>query len=284
MKKIVSLLIVMTILITLSGCYEQIPAGYKGKIMGTSGFQPEIYPPSRVWLSSFAPVETMYFVETTTKKFNEPITVLLKDKLELSGEVVFRGRINGSEKNINTIFNDMNMNDAVVTTDEVYNVYGKMIVMNTAREIISQYNVDEVNKNYARITTELYNALKPKLANLPIEISDVTIGNIRYPDIVTKAIEKAKEKRMAIEEADAKVQIRLTELKGKEEAAKAEYRIKMLEAKRIRDYNKMVAEGITPDLLKLRNLELREKELDKWNGTLPSTLMNGEVPVIVSPK
>ena len=286
MKKSLKMVLVGVLTLgVLTGCNQQIPAGHKGKVMGKTGFQPEVYPPSKVWLSDNIwniTHEKLYLVQTTTKKYAQPIEVLLKDKLTLKAHVIFRGRITGDDNTINTIFNDMQMNDNVVTTDEVYNTYGKMVVLNTAREIISQYNVDEVNKNYARITVELYNAIKPKLKGLPIEISDVTIGNIKYPPIVTNAIEKAKERRMAIEKEEAQVQIELTKAKGREEVAKAEYRIKMLEAKRLRDYNKMIAEGITPDLLKLRELELRQQELDKWNGILPGTLMNGNVPVIVN--
>lgn len=285
MKKLfTAIAIIATVL--LSGCYEQIPAGHKGKIMGKNGFQPEVYPPSKIWLDqTFTTVpEKLYLVQTTTKKFNQPITILLKDKLALSAEVVFRGRINASDKNINSIFNDMTMDDNVVTYDEVYNTYGKMVVLNTAREVISKYNVDEVNVNYARITTELYQALEPKLKNLPIEISDVTIGNMKYPDIVTTAIEKAKKRRMEIEETEATVQKDLKKKAGDEELAKADYRIKMLEAKRIRDYNRMTGEGVTPQLLKLRELELREKELEKWDGHYPlsaTTVMGGSAPVII---
>jgi regulator of protease activity HflC (stomatin/prohibitin superfamily) len=280
--------------LSLTACNETVPAGHLGKIMGKTGFQPEVYPPSKVWLDESFPKgfnttsEQLFLVETTTKKYNQPIKVLLKDKLTLNAEVVFRGRIRSENPQIvNTIFNDMKMNDTVVTTDEVYEVYGKMIVLNTARAIISQYNVDEVNQNYDRITKELYLAIKPKLESLPIEISDVTIGNIQYPDVVTKAIEVATERQMAIEKEEAEVQIKLTEAKGREELAKAEYRIKMQEAKRIRDYNEITSQGITKDLIKLRELELREKELDKWNGQLPTTLMSSgdsPVPVIVNTK
>lgn len=45
----------------------------------------------------------------------------------------------------------------------------------------------------------------------------------------------------------------------------------------------MTAKGITPQLLELRRLELRQLELEKWNGALPTTLMGGNVPVIVNP-
>jgi regulator of protease activity HflC (stomatin/prohibitin superfamily) len=268
-------------------CNEIIPAGHKGKIMGKTGFQPEIYPPSKVWLSNNLwniVHEKLYLVQTTTKKYEQPIEILLKDKLTLKAKVVFRGRINGSDKVINSIFDDMTMDDRMVTVDEVYDVYGKMVVLNTAREIISQYNVDEVNQNYKRITIELYQALEPKLDNLPIEISDVTLGGIKYPQIVTDAIEQAKKRRMDIEKKEADVQIALTEAKGREEVAKAEYRIKMLEAKRIRDYNKMISEGVTADLLALREIELREAELAKWDGHFPlkaTTVMGTGAPVIV---
>jgi len=265
----------------LSGCNEQVPAGTVGKIMGKNGWQPEIYPPSRVWIKTAFTMtpEKLFLVQTTTQKFVQPIRVLLKDKLTLNAEIVFRGRVSTNPKILNSLFNDMPMNDNIITVSEVYNTYGKMIVLNTAREVISKYNVDEVNKNYARITIELYNAIKPKLKNLPISISDVTIGNIEYPKIVTEAIEKAKQRRMAIEQEQAQVQIELTRAKGREAVAKAEYRIKMLEAKRIRDYNRMIEQGVTPNLLKLRRLEVQEKMIDAIKNNknviyMPLDMMN----------
>lgn len=263
MKKIILALALMISAVFVTGCYETVPAGSKGKIMGASGFQPEIYPPSKIWVTTFSTTpEKLFLVQTTTQKFNENFEVLLTDKLTLSGSLVFRCRITGTDKIINSIFNDLPMDDNIVTVDEVYGIYGKMLVLNTAREVISKYNVDEVNKNYARITTELFLALKPKLVNLPIEISDITLGNIQYPQIVTDAISQSKERRMAIEKEDAQVQIELTKLSGREKLAEGEYRIKMIEAKRMADYNKKIAEGITPDLLELRRLDLREQEIN----------------------
>jgi len=282
LKKLMFVVSLGLAMIVMTGCNEQVPAGYGGKILGKNGWQPEIYPPSKVWVDTtftFTP-EKLFLYQTTTQKFVQPIKILLKDKLTLNAEIVFRGRITTNKKIINGLFNDMPMNDNIVQTSEVYNTYGKMIVLNTAREVISKYNVDEVNKNYARITIELYEAIKPKLEGLPIQISDVTLGNIQYPKIVTEAIEKAKQRRMAIEQEKAQVQIELEKAKGREQVAKAEYRIKMLEAKRIRDYNKMIEQGVTPNLLKLRKLEVQEKMVEaiKENKNvvyMPMDMMNG---------
>ena len=282
MKRFITALLLVATLFMVTGCYEKVPAGTKGKIIGANGWQPEVYPPSKIWLSTMftQTPEELYLMQTTTKKYSQPIKVLLKDKLTLRANVVFRGRITGSDKVVNMLFNDMEMNDKIVTTDEVYNIYGRMIVANTAREVISKYNVDEVNVNYARITTELYNAIKPKLVGLPIEISDVTLGNIQYPPIVTEAIEKAKERRMAIEKEKAQVLIDVTKAQGKEEVAKANYKVKMLEAKQIRDYNKMINSGITPELIRLKELEVEMKVAEALEGNdkviyMPLPMMNG---------
>lgn len=283
MKKILSLIAVFAVMFMFTGCNELVPAGHKGKILGANGWQPEVFPPSKVWLDNnawnFTP-EKLFLIETTTRKYSEPIKVLLKDKLTLTAVVVFRGRVTGADSVVNGLFNDMQMDDRIVTTDEVYHVYGKMVILNTAREIISKYNVDEVNINYARITAELYAAIKPKLIGLPIEISDVTIGSIQYPQIVTDAIDKAKERRMEIEQTKAQVQIDLAKIAGKEEVAKAEYRIKMMEAKRIADYNKKIGEGVTKDLLMLRQLEVQEKMVEAIKDNknvvyMPFDMMNG---------
>lgn len=286
MKK---LLLIPALLFTLAltGCYEQIPAGHQGKVMGKTGFQPEIYPPSKVWLDEFFTTtpEKMYLVETTTRKYSENVNVKLsEEKLTIALDVNFRGRITSNEKVINSIFNDLKISGNTVTTDEVYEVYGKQLVMNTTRAIVSKYNVDELPKNYERISKEIYTSLLPKLEGLPIELSDITIGQVDYPKVVEESIRLSTQKRMAIEEEEAKVQIKLTEAAGREELAKAEYNIKMMEGKRIRDYNEITSKGITPDLITLRKLELREQELSKWDGKYPTTVMGEAAGVIFSPK
>ena len=285
MKKILSKLLTVallgTIALSFTNCNEQVPAGHKGKILGKNGWQPEVYPPSKVWVDTLSPTpEKLFVIQTTTQKYNQPIKVLLKDKLTLRAEIVFRGRVTGNDKVLNGLFNDMPMNDSVVTTSEVYDTYAKQIVMNTAREVISKYNIDEVNTNYARITTELYNAIKPKLKGLPIDISDVTLGNIQYPSVVTDAINAAKERQMAIQKEKAQVQIELTKARGAEEVAKANYKVRMLEAKQIRDYNKMINSGITKDLIRLKEIEVEMQIAKNLDGNanvvyMPLPMMNG---------
>jgi len=266
MKKYTLFAMILAALV-FTGCdREQVPAGYKGKVLTSKGWKSDIYPPSMVHVDkTFTTIpEKLYLVETTTRKYVQPIEVVLADKLTLSANIIFTGRIVNDKKILNFIFNDMPVTDKdrKIQFDEVYNTYGKMIVLNTSRDVISKYNVDNINKNYGRITKQLYNELTDRLKGSPIQIDNVTIGDIKYPKTVTDAINRAKERRMKIEEAKAQVQIDLEKARGQEEVSKAMYRVKMMEAKRIRDYNKMIQSGITSNLLELRKLEVQEKLAD----------------------
>jgi len=259
-KKLFPILLLAGVtLLGLSGCNEKVPQGYKGKILTSSGFAPEIYKPSLVFVGWR---ENLILIETTTKVWREQVKVLLQDKLTLTADVNFRARITSDLKKLNALFNDIPVADGDITVDEVYKIYAQMLVRSHSREVLSLYTVDDVNKNYKRISIEIYNSLQKAMKNTPIDISDVTLDNIKYPTIVTEAIEKAKQRRMEIEATKAEAQKQLVKIKAQEEIAKANYKIKMLEAKRIRDYNKMVAEGVTDDLLKLRELEIKEKMVD----------------------
>lgn len=53
MKNIVKYLsATLLALVVLTGCNETVPQGTVGKILTKNGFEPEVYPPSRVWVDN----------------------------------------------------------------------------------------------------------------------------------------------------------------------------------------------------------------------------------------
>ena len=255
MKKFIILIgLIGTMVFT--GCNSTVPQGTKAKILGASGFQPEVYPPSRVWLGWR---ENFVFVETITHTVNETVTVRMKDDMNLIVQVRFQLRMGEKPKSLNAVFNDILPSDGeTITLKQVYDIYGKMITNKITREVLSQYNIADVNDNFNHISADIYDKIITGFKPTPLIISDVALGKLDYPDVIDRAIESAAKRELEIKQTEADVQVRLTELKGKEQVAKGEYRIKMEEARRIKDYNKAIAEGITPELLELRKLEVQE--------------------------
>jgi regulator of protease activity HflC (stomatin/prohibitin superfamily) len=157
------------------------------------------------------------------------------------------------------MFNDIVPgSDNTVSFKEVYNVYGKMAVRNKTREIISQYTVEDVHKNYSRLSKQIGVVLEESLKSTPLEISDISLGSIEYPDVVTEAIGAAKERELAIKKEQAQAEIELTKKKNERLLAEADYQIEITRAKAIRDKNKIIGEGVTEELLRLRALEVQE--------------------------
>lgn len=242
---------------TIQGCsLEYIPPASKGKILSTSGYNPETLEPGKYTLFGR---DQMILLKTNTNTYREEVKVILDDKLTLDVDVRFRGRISGSDSIINSMFNDIEAGeDNTVEFNEVYNIYGRMIVRNKTREILSQYSVEDVHKNYARLSKEIGKAIQDGLKATPIEVSDVALGNIKYPEVVTAAVNSAKERDLAIKKEEAQAKIDLTKKKNERLLAEADYQIKLTKAKSIRDSNKIIGEGITEALLKLRALEVQE--------------------------
>lgn len=257
--------LILTIAVFLTiGCTEQVPPAHLGKILGPSGYSPDVYPPSRV---SAWGRDRLILLETGTQTVSEPLTLIMKDKLTLKADVKFRTRIKGTDQVINAMFNDISPNDqGRVTLSQVYRTYGQMIIRNKGREILSKYSVDDVHANYARISSEIYESLTDAFAGVPLEISDVALGNIEYPEIVTAAVEESAQKKMQIEREKNQAAIDLVRKENAEKLAQADYRIEMIKAKTLRDANKTIGDGVTPMLIQYKALEVQAKMAENSNA------------------
>lgn len=253
----------------MTGCsFSVVPPAHKGKVLKTSGYSIDVLEPGKYTLWGR---DALVLLETSTGTYKEIVTVIMADKLTLTADVRFRGRINGSKDTINSMFNDMKSDgDGVVSFMDVYGVYGRMAVRNKAREVLSQYTVEDVHKNYGRLSKEIGVALLESFKSTPLQISDVALGDIKYPDVVTKAVEVAKARELDIKREQAQAEIDLTKKKNEQLLAEANYKIEITKAKATRDANKIIGEGITSQLLQLRSLEVQEtmsKNLAKGSGS-----------------
>ncbi|MDP8268302.1 MAG: SPFH domain-containing protein [Candidatus Tenebribacter davisii] len=259
MKKINLLSIVfLLLLMAMYSCgWETVPPTAKGKILTTSGYSLDVLVPGKYTLWGR---DELVLLQTNTATYSESVKVILQDKLTITAHVKFRGRIAGSQDVINSMFNDITPgDDKIVQFMEVYNVYGRMAVRNKAREILSKYNVEDVHKNYARLSGEIKASLTKVLINTPLEISDIALGEIAYPKVVTDAVNMSKERQMSIEKEENQALIDMTKKKNELLLAEADYQIEITKAKAIRDKNKIIGEGVTPALIELRRLEVLEK-------------------------
>lgn len=258
MKRLINLGLALALAVSVTACgWSTVPPTAKGKVLTTAGYNSDVLVPGKYTLWGR---DEMILIETNTNTYKEVVNVILSDKLTLTAEVRFRGRLSGDDKTLNVMFNDVTPGaDKTVSFNEVYAIYGRMAVRNKTREILSKYNVNDVHKNYGRLSGEIAVVLEKTLKNTPLEISDISLGNITYPKVVTDAVNAAEERNLAIIKEKAQAAIDLVKKKNEQILAEADYQIEITRAKAIRDKNKIIGEGVTSELLKLRALEVQEK-------------------------
>ncbi len=257
METLSKLLLMSAVIFTSACSWEVVPPTSKGKILTTAGYNSDILPPGKLTLWGR---DELILIQTNTDMYKESIQILMADKITMGFDVRFRGRLEGNDAILNSMFDDIVPgDDSMVSFNEVYRVYGKMVVRRVAREIISKYTVDNVHENYERLSKEISAALAKDLQGTPIALSEVALGSLRYPKIVTDAINAAKERELAIKKEEAQAEIDLTKKRNEGLLAEANYQIEITKAKAIRDSNKIIGQGITPELLALRQLEVQEK-------------------------
>jgi len=268
MKKILSsLLLAGLVMFTATGCSKQTcEQGTKCKVLSATGFEPEIYPPSRVTVG-YSQYNKLIAVDTTTHTVNETITVRMADKLNLVVQIRFQLRMGEKTESLDAVFNDIiPKNGNTITLQEVYHIYGALVANRAAREVLSKYKNDQVSPNFARISKEIRAAVKQGFKPTPLIVSDVALGKLVFPKVIDDAIQAEATRTLAIKTTQAEVQRQLAAAKGQELLADSAYRIKMKEAQRIHDFNVKVGRGITPALLKMRALEVQEKMAENKNA------------------
>ncbi|MNC17820.1 SPFH domain / Band 7 family protein [compost metagenome] len=255
----------MVAVVALQGCsFEVIPPAYKGKVLTTSGYNPEILEPGKITLYGR---DELVLMETGTRTVAETITVKMEDKLDLTFDVKFRTRIGGNEKVLNSMFNDIQVKDKRVSLQQVYGVYGLDVVQSVSRSVVGKYKTEEVGANFDNITKDLADRLTKAMANSPLEVSNVTLGNLKYPDVITTAIEKQSERRLAIETETNQQAIETTKRTNQLALAQLDRDIELTRARTLRDANSITADGLSPMLLAYKALDV-QAEMAKNNSAV----------------
>lgn len=290
MKKfIVAIILPIMVMFSFSGCglfdKREVPQGYVAKIMDTNGFQPEVLQPGWYTMGMFAIHKRMLYLQTSEGQFQEKVTVRMKDNMNLIADYVrVRVKVNKSPKVLNTLFNSLPAKDGKITLRQMYITYGNLIVIRDIREVLSKYTLDDVRLNYTRVAAEVYNKIKNDFKTTPLVLLDINVGRFNYPKVYNEAILQAKKKELEIKKAQAEAAIQVEKMKAKERIAKAQYNVKMQEAKRISDFNKMIGNSVSPQLIELRKLEVQQSLVQNLQGNknvvyMPIPMMNGSVNV-----
>ena len=150
------------------------------------------------------------------------------------------------------------------------------IVRDVTRDVVSQYQAEEIAFKRSLISAELYNQLNDKFKDLPFVLRDMQIRTIELPKIVRTKIEevqlaKQEEQRLSMIEKQAQKNQSIKTIQANTKLievttqARAEAARRTIEAEAIANANIIIAESLSAEFLKYETIK-------QWNGAYPKTV------------
>lgn len=252
---------------TLAGCYGEkvtVPPAFEGKVLGQNGYLPDTYPPSSFRLTScWSPgsiCEELVLIDKSDKGIVEKFTLFMpKSDLTMSFDVRLTASIKDGKTD--TILNRVepvitDSGKRVVKFSNVYDTYAKPIIRDAVRSVLAEYTIDQVASSRDAVNAKLLERVGASLNNTPVGLKQFALASVEYPAIITKRKEQAEERRIEIDQEEARKQVELIKIQTSLEKAKASRAIRRENAEAAAEENKIAAQSITEEYLEYKKLEV----------------------------
>lgn len=259
-----------------SGCSTSVvPPGYVGKKVSTAGIQPEIVDPGRHFYGFFT---RMVLINTSSELQAAKVRVIMADYganresgeserrigLEMDFIVNVRYRIRDKDTMINAMLRDMTLDKGTnqINANQMYEKYGNMVIGRVTREVLGRYTPEEILHNLEAINAALYAGVVDGLDGSPLHVSSVSLGPITLPKVITERVNANKDTELSEAQARAQQQIDLLQKQNEIELARQQAVRERIDAQSLAEQNRILNASITPEVLRLRELQVREREIE----------------------
>lgn len=150
--------------------------------------------------------------------------------------------------------------------------YNDRITQPTVQEVVkavtAQFTAEELITKRPEVKDKIRAALQERLNERGIVVEDISITNFDFSESFNSAIE-------------AKVTAEQLKLKAERdlERIRIEAEQKVAQAEAEATALRLQKQEITPDLVRLRQIEVQKSAIDKWNGILPE-VTGGAIPFL----
>lgn len=271
------------------GCGQrvEVPPGHVAKIMTKDGYQEGLIPTSKLRLPfCMNYCDRLVVLDSTDKPYVEPMEIFIpSDKLNINLDV--RATLSVDPMKAEALFDKLPQvtkgdQESIIEASAIYNTYAKQILQAEVRALITKYTINEIASNNERINQEIQVLLSDVMGKrTPFTVKYAGLTNITFPPIITKAQENSAERREMIAQEEAQLELNKVKLERDLQEAKLQRLIEKEKAETEAVKQRTIAETITPQYLRSKELEIEQIKAEKWNGALPQTVMGGQVPMIM---
>ena len=252
MKKYLLLVLIGFFLIVITGCTNpSTPAGHEGyvkenpRIWGKGGFRGAMKGPTNYGVSLWR--NEVENVDMRPQTYPEKFKILTKDELNVSFR--FQTIIKVKIGTIKAVVEEFAGKD-------FYKRYVKEPLRSMVRKNVQNLESREVKEKRKEISEAVLKEIKEYLKETPFIVISGVVGNIDYPDIVTKAVEKKLAAKQLLDEKATQKEI-----------AKKDAEIRIEEARGIAEAQKIINSTLTKNYLQHEAINAQLKMASSPNHT-----------------
>lgn len=243
----ISIGVVILIAIVIFASITTVPTGYVGIKTRFGQVQNDVI---QEGLNTKVPfIEKIVKIDCKTKKIETETSTASKDLQEVSLKVAVNYNVN--KETANKLYKEVGATyqDVIVNPS----------ILESVKAITAQYTAEELITKRADVSNKMKELLEEKIEIRGLNIVDFNIIDLNFSEAYNQAIEK---KQVAEQEAkQAEYELQKAKVENEKKIAEAEANAKVMEVQNA---------STTESALKLKELEIQQKFIEKWNGQLPT--------------
>lgn len=244
---IVVILLVVFVVIGLN-CITTVPTGFVGVKTRFGKVQEDVI---QEGLNMKAPfIEKIVKIDCKTKKVETTAAGSTKDMQNVSASIAVNYNVN--KETTNSLYREVGK--------EYEDVIINPAVQESIKSTLAQYTAEELITKRSEVSNKIQDALIEKIQDRGFIVTEFNLVNIDFSEEYDKAIETKAVKQQEVE--TAKAELEKQKIQNEKEIAEAEKDAKVMELQN---------QQITENTLRLKELEVKQSLINKWNGALPQT-------------
>jgi len=254
-KKVAGIAIVLLVLVVLGGSMGTVGAGEQGVLLKFGAVTGEIKDEGLYFKVPF--MHQVVLMSTQIQKYTATATSSSKDLQVVSTEVTLNYQLNATQ--VGEIYRTMRRQ----YESRIIQPY----IQEAVKSVTANYNAEELITQRPAVKNELQTFVTERLAPLGMNVVELSITDFQFSAAFQQAIEaKVTAVQQALEAENALARV---EFEAEQEIARARAEAKGLELQKAQ---------VTPQLIRLRQIEVQRAAVLKWNGVMPQVVTSG-VPV-----
>ena len=246
-KRTISYVVLVIILLTIVfGTFYTIPAGHRGVLLTFA--KPSMEAKGEGLHVKVPLIQAVKKMDGRTQKYEADLTAASKDLQDVNTKIAINYR--ASPERIPEIYREIGID------------YAEKVIypleQETNKAITSQYTAEELITKREIVRERMKTTLAEKLLPRGIIVEEISIINFAFGSAFTQAIEaKVTAEQFKLK---AEIDLRRIEIEKQQKITQAQAEAESLRLQR---------QEITGELVKLRQIEMMSKAIDKWDGKMP---------------